>query len=76
MSSAGGSHAPRARSDEMLGARVRASLIASYRTDGARRVWHDVPAQRQPCGLHRIERLMRQQAARRRQRSLPKDDGQ
>lgn len=68
----------RARSDEMLGARVRASFIASYRTYGARRVWHDVLAEGQPCGLHRIERLMRQQAlkARLRRRGLPKDDGQ
>ena len=68
----------RARSDKMLGARVRASFIASYRTYGARRVWHDVLAEGQPCGLHRIERLMRQQAlkARPRRRGLPKDDGQ
>lgn len=68
----------RARSDEMLGARVRASFIASYRTYGARRVWHDVLVEGQPCGLHRIERLMRQQAlkARPRRRGLPKDDGQ
>ena len=68
----------RARSDEMLGARVRASFIASYRTYGARRVWHDVLAEGQPCGLHRIKRLMRQQAlkARPRRRGLPKDDGQ
>jgi putative transposase len=68
----------RARSDEMLGARVRASFIASYRTYGARRVWHDVLAEGQPCGLHRIERLMRQQAlkARPRRRGLPRDDGQ
>ena len=62
----------------MLGARVRASFIASYRTYDARRVWHDVLAEGQPCGLHRIERLMRQQAlkARPRRRGLPKDDGQ
>ena len=68
----------RARSDEMLGAKVRASFIASYRTYGARRVWHDVLAEGQPCGLHRIERLMRQQAlkARPRRRGLPRDDGQ
>lgn len=68
----------RARSDEMLGARVRASFIASYRTYGARRVWHDVLAEGQPCGLHRIERLMRQQVlkARPRRRGLPRDDGQ
>ena len=68
----------RARSDEMLGAKVRASFISSYRTYGARRVRHDVLAEGQPCGLHRIERLMRQQAlkARPRRRGLPKDDGQ
>lgn len=62
----------------MLGARVRASFIASYRTYGARRVWHDVLAEGQLCGLHRIERLMRLQAlkARPRRRGLPKDDGQ
>ena len=68
----------RARSDEMLGAGVRASFIASYRTYGARRVGHDVLAEGQPCNLHRIERLMRQQAlkARPRRRGLPKDDGQ
>ena len=58
----------RARSDEMLGAKVRASFIASYRTYGARRVWHDVLAEGQPCGLHRIERLMRQQALKARPR--------
>lgn len=74
----GRAHSARARSDEMLGARVRASFIASYRTYGARRVWHDVLAEGQPCGLHRIERLMRQQAlkARPRRRGLPRDDGQ
>jgi putative transposase len=67
----------RGRSDETLGAKVRASFIASHRTYGARRVWHDVLAEGQSCGLHRIERLMRQQAlkARPRRRGLPKDDG-
>jgi putative transposase len=43
----------RARSDEMLGAKVCAIFIASYRTSGTRRVWHDVLAKGQPCGLHR-----------------------
>ena len=62
----------------MLGTKVRASFIASYRTYGARRVWHDVRAEGQSCDLHRIERLMRQQAlnARPRRRGLPMDDGQ
>ena len=68
----------RARSDEALGARVRASFIGSYRTYGARRVWHDLLAEGLSCGLHRVERLMRQQAlkARPRRRGLPKDNGE
>lgn len=43
-----------------------------------RRVWHDVLAAGHACGLHRIERLMRQRAlkARPRRRSLPKDGGE
>jgi putative transposase len=67
----------RARSDEEFGAKVRASFISSYRTYGARRVWHDLLAEGLSCGLHRIERLMRVQGlrARPRRRGLPKDDG-
>ena len=52
----------RSRSDEELGAKVRASFLASDRTYGARRVWHDLLAEGASCGLHRIERLMRLQA--------------
>jgi putative transposase len=68
----------RARSDEALSAKVRASFLASDRTYGARRVWHDVLAEGISCGLHRIERLMRQQAlrARPRRRRLPSDTGE
>lgn len=58
----------RARSDATLGAKVQASFIASGRTYGARRVWHDVLADGITCGLHRIERLMREQALRARPR--------
>ncbi|WP_295691596.1 IS3 family transposase [uncultured Maricaulis sp.] len=67
----------RARSDEALGARVRASFLLSDRTYGARRVWRDMLAEGISCGLHRIERLMREQAlrARPRRRQLPKDSG-
>ena len=54
----------RARSDEILTTKVRASFMASGRTYGARRVWHDVLADGTACGLHRIERLMRLQALR------------
>ena len=62
----------------MLGAKVRASFIASYRTYVARRVWHDLLAEGLSCGLHCVERLMRQQAlkARPRRRGLPRDDGE
>ena len=58
----------RSRSDEELGAKVRASFLASDRTYGARRVWHDLIAEGLSCGLHRIERLMRLQALKARPR--------
>src|SRR6266852_2630880 len=58
----------RSRSDEDVGAKVRASFLASDRTYGARRVWHDLLAEGVRCGLHRIERLMRQQALKARPR--------
>jgi putative transposase len=48
----------RSRSDEEVGAKVRASFLASDRTYGARRVWHDMLAEGVSCGLHRIERLI------------------
>jgi putative transposase len=68
----------RARRDEELGAKVRASFMASDRTYGARRVWRDVLADGMSCSLHRIERLMRQEAlkARPRRRRLPLDTGE
>ena len=68
----------RARDDDEIGARVRASHVGSYRTYGARRVWHDLLAEGISCGLHRIERLMRQQGlrARPRRRGLPKNHGE
>jgi putative transposase len=72
---------PRSRrslEDEALAAKVRQSFVGSDRTYGARRVWHDVLALGERCGLHRIERLMRAQAlrARPRRRGLPKDHGE
>ncbi len=68
----------RSLEDEVLGSQVRQSFLGSDRTYGARRVWHDVLALGQRCGLHRIERLMREQAlrARPRRRGLPQDRGQ
>jgi putative transposase len=67
----------RAREDDEIGAKVRASHIGSYRTYGARRVWHDLLAEGVSCGLHKVERLMRAQGlrARPRRRGLPKDHG-
>jgi len=67
----------RALVDEALMAKLRASFVASARTYGARRVWHDMLAEGLSCGLHKIERLMRSQAlrARPRRRGLPKDEG-
>ena len=68
----------RSRSDEGLAGKVRTSFLASDRTYGARRVWHDVLSEGISCGLHRIERLMRQQGliARPRRRRLPSDQGE
>ena len=68
----------RSLSDEVIGAQVHHSFIASDRTYGARRVWHDVLALGHCCGLHRIERLMRMQAlrARPRRRGPPADRGE
>src|SRR5208282_4151554 len=68
----------RAQRDEALAAKVRASFLASDRTYGARRIWHDMLADGVSCGLHRIERLMRLQAlrARPRRRRLPPDLGE
>ena len=67
----------RSRKDEILTAQVRQSFLRSDRTCGARRVWSDVLEQGLSCGLHRIERLMREQAsrARPRRRGLPKGRG-
>jgi putative transposase len=68
----------RSRSNEELAAKVLASFLASDRTYGARRVWHDMIEGGIFCGLHRIERLMRLQAlkARPRRRRLPPDLGE
>ena len=67
----------RARADERLLIRVRASFLTSDRTYGARRVWHDMLVEGIACGRHRIERLMRQAAlrARPRRRRMPVDTG-
>lgn len=67
----------RAKGNEQLLTRVRASFFASDRTYGARRVWHDLLADGVACGRHRIERLMQHAAlrARPRRRRVPSDTG-
>jgi putative transposase len=68
----------RSRRDEMLSAKIRGSFVASDRSYGARRVWHDLLATGIECGLHAIERLMRRSGlrARPRRRRLPIDLGE
>lgn len=68
----------RAILDAKLVTAIDKSFKASDRTYGARRVWHDVLEEGLICGLHRIERLMRQNAlkARPKRRGRPQDDGE
>jgi hypothetical protein len=68
----------RSRRDEVLVTAIDGSFKSSDRTYGARRVWHDMLAEGRSCGLHRIERLMRQNRlrARPRRRGLPIDTGE
>lgn len=63
--------------DEELSAAIRASFLRSDRTYGARRIWHDLLEEGYACGLHCVERLMRQAAfrARPKRRQPPKDQG-
>ena len=67
----------RAQRDTQLTAVIRTSFAESDRTYGARRVRRDLRDWGHPCGLHRIERLMRraQLVARPRRRRLPMDTG-
>ena len=68
----------RTQYDAVLFAGIQSSFAGSDRTYGARRGWHDVLAKGLDAGLHRIERLMRQEGlrVRPRRRGLPKDAGQ
>ena len=68
----------RAKRDGALVTEIRKSFLASDRTYGARRVWHDVLEAGLACGLHAIERLMKQNAlrARPKRRRLPGDGGE
>ena len=68
----------RAIQDAQLVTAIDKSFKVSDRTYGARRVWRDVLEDGLACGLHRIERLMRQNAmrARPKRRGKPKDEGE
>ena len=69
--------AKRTLENESLLCVIRRSFHDSDRTYGARRVWRDVLAEGMSCGLHRVERLMYENAlkARPRRRKLPSDTG-
>lgn len=67
----------RARWDECLTVSIQRSFIDSDRTYGARRVQRDLQAWGYPCGLHRVERLMRlaRLVSRPKRRRAPSDTG-
>ena len=67
----------RSVANEKLTGLIRQSFEASDRTYGSRRVWRDVLAWGERCGINRVARLMQAAglAARRRRRRLPTDDG-
>mgnify|MGYP003709192003 CR=1 FL=1 len=64
----------RAAHDAKLVQAIERNFKASDRTYGARQVWHDGLEEALVCGLHRIERLMRQNAMRTRPRRRDKAD--
>ena len=63
--------------DAQLTVAIRTSFAESDRTYGARRVRRDLRDWGHPCGIHRVQRLMRraQLVARPRRRRLPCDNG-
>lgn len=67
----------REKLDDVLVPAIQKSFKDSYFTYGARRVLPDLLAAGHKCGLHKVERLMRENAlrARPRRRALPKDSG-
>lgn len=69
----------REQTDIVLRRVIQASFVQSDRTYGARRVWHDALEAGHDIGLHRVERLMREQALRarpkRRARPLAQQGG-
>ena len=68
----------RSQANAAMTVQIRTSFIDSDRTYGARRVWHDLKEWGFACGLHRVERLMKNAAlrARPKRRRQPQDVGQ
>ena len=65
----------RSQDDARLTRLIRESFELSDRTYGSPRVWHDLRALGETCGLNRVVRLMHQAKlqARRKRRRLPAD---
>ena len=63
--------------DEQLLVPIRRSFVESDQTYGARRVRRDLRAWGEPCGIHRVTRLMQQAglSARHRRQRMPFDTG-
>jgi transposase InsO family protein len=66
----------RSQDDARLTRLIRESFELSDRTYGSPRVWHDLRALGESCGLNRVARLMSQAKpqARRKRRRLPSDN--
>jgi putative transposase len=66
----------RSQDDARLTRLIRESFELSDRTYGSPRVWHDLRAMGENCGLNRVARLMSQAKlqARRKRRRLPSDN--
>ncbi len=65
----------RSHTDARLPRSIQESFELSDRTHGSPRVWHDLGAAEETCGIHRVARLMRlaNPQARRKRRRLPGD---
>ena len=72
----GRSPSQRSQDDARLTRLIRESFELSDRTYGSPRVWHDLRAMGEGCGLNRVARLMSQAKlqARRKRRRLPSDN--
>ena len=71
----GSTPSQRSQDDARLSRLIRESFELSDRTYGSPRIWHDLRAMGESCGLNRVTRLMHQVKlqARRKRRRLPTD---